>query len=92
MSDTNNPFGSLAGQPQKPADRVYQRLTAFIGPNVARMSVRTFAQKAVGVAAEDVRPNEAPKLVAALRPLLRSMLGEEPAERIVKQLSAEFTS
>ena len=55
------------------------------------MSVRTFAQKAVGVSAEELRNNEGPKLVLALRPLLRSMLGEEQAERLVQQMTTEFT-
>lgn len=90
MAGDDKPFGSLAGSPLKPADRIYAELEQFIGPNVTRMAIRTFAKKTLNLAAEDVTVSDAPKLILALRPLLRSMAGEAHAEALIKRLSGEF--
>ncbi len=74
----------------KPVDRVHRRLEKFIGPHTTRLALKTFSQKTLGVAPEDVREREVPELVRALRPLLRSMLGEAQGERIVHELLAEL--
>ena len=87
--------GSLTYQRQpdgvndKPVDRVHRRLEKFIGPHTTRLAIKTFAQKTLGVAPSEVRDREVPELIRALRPLLRSMLGEAQGERIVEQLLAE---
>ena len=39
---------------------------------------------------DQVRDREVPDLIRALRPLLRSMLGEAQGEQIVEQLLLEF--
>ena len=61
----------------------------FIGPHTTRLAIKTFAHKTLGVAPNEVRDREVPDLIRALRPLLRSMLGEAQGERIVEQLLAE---
>jgi hypothetical protein len=74
----------------RPVDRVHKRLEKFIGPHTTRLALKTFSQKTLGVPPDEVRDREVPDLIRALRPLLRSMLGEEQGERIVQQLLAEF--
>jgi hypothetical protein len=69
---------------------VHKRLEKFIGPHTTRLALKTFSQKTLGVLPDEVRDREVPDLIRALRPLLRSMLGEEQGERIVQQLLAEF--
>ena len=74
----------------KPVDRVHRRLEKFIGPHTSRLAIKTFSQKTLGLTPEQVRDREVPDLIRALRPLLRSMLGEARGERVVEQLLAEF--
>lgn len=90
MASEDRPFGSPVGGPLCSADHIYASLADFIGPNVTRMAIRTFAKKTLNRTAEDVAPAQAPQLVMALRPLLRSMAGEVHAEKIIKQLIAEL--
>jgi hypothetical protein len=74
----------------RPVDRVYRRLEKYIGPHTTRLAIKTFSQKTLGMTPDQVRDKEVPDLIRALRPLLRSMLGEAQGERIVEQLLAEF--
>jgi hypothetical protein len=74
----------------KPVDRVHRRLEKFIGPHTSRLAIKTFSQKTLGLTPDQVRDREVPDLIRALRPLLRSMLGEARGERVVEQLLAEF--
>ena len=74
----------------KPVDRVHRRLEKFNGPHTSRLAIKTFSQKTLGLTPEQVRDREVPDLIRALRPLLRSMLGEARGERVVEQLLAEF--
>ena len=74
----------------KPVDRVQLHLEKFIGPHTSRLAIKTFSQKTLGVLPDQVRDREVPDLIRALRPLLRSMLGEAQGERVVEQLLAEF--
>ena len=74
-----------------PAEYIQRRIATYVGIHTARLAVKTFAQKALGVTPESVLPGQAPTLVRALRPLLRSMLGNEPAERLVDALIEEMS-
>jgi hypothetical protein len=74
----------------KPVDRVHRRLEKFIGPHTSRLAIKTFSQKTLGVLPDQVRDSEVPDLIRALRPLLRSVLGEAQGERVVEQLLAEL--
>jgi len=79
------------GEPSdKPVDRVHRRLEKFIGPHTTRLAIKTFSQKTLGMTPDQVRDREVPDLIRALRPLLRSMLGEAQGEQIVEQLLSEF--
>ena len=90
MPGEERPFGSPIGGPLKPADRIYAELEQFIGPNVTRMAIRTFSKKTLHVNPEELISTDAPKLIQALRPLLRSMAGEAHAETLIKRLTREF--
>jgi hypothetical protein len=74
----------------KPVDRVHRRLEKFIGPHTTRLALKTFSQKTLGVGPDDVRDGDVPDLIRALKPLLRSMLGQAKGEQVVEQLLAEF--
>jgi hypothetical protein len=74
------------GSPNTPAERIAERLSAYLGPNTARTAVRSFADRELGVRAETVGRAEAPRLVEALRPMLRTLLGASAADRVVAEL------
>ncbi len=69
-------------------ERVQRRLAHYLGPHTARLSLKTFAHKHFGRSAESLTPAELPELVRALRPLVRSVLGDSGGERLLKMLLA----
>jgi hypothetical protein len=73
-------------------ERVQRRLAQYVGPHTARLSIKTFAQKNFGRAPEQLTAAELPELVRALRPLVRSVLGDAGGERLLKMLLAECES
>jgi hypothetical protein len=72
--------------------RIQRRLAQYVGPHTARLSMKTFAQKSFGTTPEALTPEQLPELVRALRPLVRSVLGDVGGERLVKLLLAECQS
>jgi hypothetical protein len=74
-----------------PSAYLQQRLDEYLGQHTTRIALRTFARKSLGCAPEDMRPEQAPTLVLALRPLLRSMLGNAAAEQLVETLIKEMS-
>jgi hypothetical protein len=83
---------SLPEPKRNPAEYIQRRIATYVGLHTARLAVKTFAQKALGVSPDGVLPSQAPTLIRALRPLLRSMLGNEPAERLVDTLIEEIST
>ncbi len=91
MAESSLPgIAGAKDESQRPSERMYRRLVKFLGPHTTRLALKTFSTKAVGAVPEAVTEAQAPEVVRALRPLLRSMLGEAQAEIIVHQLLAEF--
>jgi hypothetical protein len=66
------------------------RLALYLGPHTARVALKTFADRIGGQAPEALTRAQVPELLAALRPMLRTLLGRERAEGVVRQLSQEF--
>jgi len=66
---------------------VIQRLSLYLGPHTARMAMKTFAKQALGLPPDQVLFVDAPKLLAALRPMLRTLLGSDHAEAVVRELT-----
>lgn len=74
------------GDSDSTAERIAGRLAAYLGPNTARTAVRSFAARALGRTADAVGREDAPRLVEALRPMLKTLLGAEAAERVVAEI------
>lgn len=70
-----------------PSDVIAAALADYVGPETARRAVRTFADRVLGRRADQVTIAEAPRLVESLRPMLRTLLGEAPAERLIRDLT-----
>jgi hypothetical protein len=84
---------AMAADRRTPTDdsveRIQRRLAQYVGPHTARLSLKTFAQKQFGQAPETLTAAQLPELVRALRPLVRSVLGDIGGERLLRMLLAE---
>jgi hypothetical protein len=76
-------------EPRRIGDIVTRKLSIHLGPNVARMAVKTFAQKAVARKPEELTPAELPALVEAMRPMLVVMIGKNPSEVVLGEIERE---
>lgn len=63
------------------------KLATHLGPNVARMAVKSFAQKELGRKPEELTAADMPQLIAALRPMLVVMIGKDPTQVVLDDLS-----
>ncbi len=67
---------------------ILARLAMFLGPNTARVALRTFAARS-GRTPEALTREDVPEVLAALLPMLRTLLGRERAESLVRELAQE---
>jgi len=72
------------------ANIITSRLAPHLGPNVARMAVKTSSKQALGVAPEAVQPSQARAVIDAIRPMLNVMLGRDHAESIVADIHKDL--
>ena len=71
----------------KIADIVIGKLSVHIGPNVARMAIRTFAKKAGAPSAEALTAADLPGLIQEMRPILNVMIGKMPADAVLTDIT-----
>jgi hypothetical protein len=76
--------------PSSPAAHVTSRLNEFLGPHTARNAMKTFSMKALGRAPETLTLADMPVLLQALRPMLRTLLGEESADHLLESIQKEL--
>lgn len=72
------------------AELIADRLSAVLGPNTARVAVRTFSAN-LGLAAESVTRKEAPRLLEALRPVLKTLLGAAESDALLRSVASELS-
>jgi hypothetical protein len=72
------------------AERVAARLAGFLGPHTARVAVKTFTQRGLGRGPETLEVADIPTLTTTMRPMLRTLVGKDRCEVIVKQIHREF--
>ena len=68
------------------ADGIISQLSVHLGPNVARMAIKSFARKQ-GV--EQITPAHLPALVEDIRPMLNVMIGRAPAEAVLSEIGTQ---
>ncbi len=91
---SSNPLGvqelpTAAPRPSVAAT-VARRLAAYLGPHTAKVAVKTFSMKALGRGPETLEPADLPALQAALRPMLRQLIGRAHCERILDEIAREL--
>jgi hypothetical protein len=74
------------------AERIAARLGAYLGPHTGRVAVKTFAQKALGRGPETLTQADWPSLEAALRPMLRTLVGAARAELVLAEIRRDLGS
>jgi len=70
--------------------RIEAKLAPLLGPNMARNAIRTFSQRSLQKDPEALTVADVPRLLAALRPALRTLLGATTAEQIIQEVNREF--
>jgi hypothetical protein len=71
------------------AEIVTRKLSAHLGPHVARVAVRTFAEKMFARKPEEITAAELPALFEAMRPMLAVMIGRHPSEVVLGEIARE---
>jgi predicted ATPase len=64
-------------------------LAAHLGQSTARTAIRTFSSR-IGLRPEQVSRDDAPRLLDALRPMLRTLLGAEPADAVLDGIRGDL--
>ena len=72
------------------SERIEARLAPLLGPNMARTATRTFSQNALRLQPEALTAADVPRLLAALRPALRTLLGAGITEQLLEEIAREF--
>ena len=75
---------------RSPARHVEERLATFLGPHTARNALKTFATRTLGRSPEELTLADVPSLLAALRPMLRTLLGEDSARMLIDDIAREL--
>lgn len=71
----------------KISEIVIGKLSVHIGPNVAKMALRTFAKKAGVPSADDLSAAHLPGLIQEMRPILNVMIGRTPADAVLTDIT-----
>ncbi len=73
-----------------PAQIIFDQLAVHLGPNTARTALRLFCDRAVGVRPEAMTRAEAPRVLEALRPMLKTLIGPSQSDAVIEQLQREL--
>jgi hypothetical protein len=73
-----------------PHEIVERRLAVSLGAFTAKNALRTFSTRALGKSPDAVTLEEMPQLLAALRPMLRTLVGAAQAERLLQYIRLDL--
>jgi hypothetical protein len=77
-------------QPTQVAEKIAGRIAVYVGPHTARVAVKTFALRKLGRRPENLELEDVPALLAALRPMLRTLIGHSQCELALKRIEREL--
>jgi hypothetical protein len=83
---------TIMSDPQQLSDaaqKIATRIAVYLGPHTARAAVKTYVQKALGRGADTLRAEDVPAVIVALRPMLKTFLGRERCETVLKLIEKE---
>ena len=73
------------------ADQVAAQLSPYLGPFNAKVAVKTFSSKALHLAPDAVTLEHLPALLAALKPMLHTLVGQASTEALLEGIRREVT-
>jgi len=73
-----------------PAEIVVERLAQYLGPHTARVAVKSFSLRVLGLQVERITRADVPALLEALRPMLKTMIGTQRSEVLLRDLAKEI--
>ena len=71
------------------ADQIIVKLEPYLGPHNARTAVKTFARRVFGRTPDTLTVADLPALLEGMRPMLRTLVGEQPAESVLQAIKRE---
>ncbi len=73
------------------AEQVAGHLSGYLGPFNAKVAVKTFSQRSLGVDQESLTVEHVPALLEALRPMLATLVGRASSEALLEQIRREVS-
>jgi len=71
------------------ADQIVEKLAPYLGPHNARNAVKTFSQKVLGRTPDKLTAEDLPALLEGMRPMLRTLVGQESAGAVLQAIQRE---
>ena len=65
-------------------------MAVYLGPHTARIAVKTFSERALGRGPESLELGDVPNLLVALRPMLRTLVGNSQCEIVLQRIEKEL--
>jgi hypothetical protein len=78
--------------PAPPNEIFFKELARYLGPSTAKTALKTFCDRSVGKSPEQLIASDVPKLMTALRPMLRTLLGVRESDQVLQQIVRELES
>ena len=64
----------------------------YLGPHNSRNAVKTFARRVLGRTPDTLTVEDLPALLEGMRPMLRTLVGEDSAESVLQAIQREVKS
>ena len=74
----------------KVAETISSQLSVYLGPYTAKNAVKTFSQRALGRGPDTLTREDTTALLAALRPMLRTLIGAASCELVLAKIKQEL--
>ena len=79
----------MTGQGTRISEIIVRHLAVHLGPNSAKIALKTFAQKTTGHNPEELTTHDVPKLLDGVRPMLAVMIGKDASVAVIDAILKE---
>jgi hypothetical protein len=79
-----------AGLRGTPSDVIVDRLAVYLGADTARTTVVTFCRAAFAMPPAAVTRSDVPRVLAALRPMLNTLIGDEQSDEVLARIADDL--
>jgi hypothetical protein len=73
-----------------PSDVIVDRLAVYLGADTARTTVVTFCRAAFAMPPAAVTRSDVPRVLAALRPMLNTLIGDEQSDEVLARIADDL--